>query len=69
MHACCADANDSTCSLPDSFAAIRTIVMAEGVFGLYRGITPNLLKVAPSIATSFCCYEVSVPCVNGDAKV
>ena len=32
--------------------------MAEGVFGLYRGITPNLLKVAPSIATSFCCYEV-----------
>ncbi|UZJ55127.1 hypothetical protein CBS101457_004447 [Exobasidium rhododendri] len=40
-----------------SFAAIRTIVKAEGLFGLYRGITPNLLKVAPSIATSFCCYE------------
>ncbi|PWN90243.1 mitochondrial carrier [Acaromyces ingoldii] len=40
-----------------SFAAIRTIVTREGFFGLYRGIVPNLLKVAPSIGTSFVTYE------------
>lgn len=40
-----------------AWGAIRTIVKAEGVFGLYRGIVPNLLKVAPSIGTSFATYE------------
>ncbi|KAG7091071.1 hypothetical protein E1B28_010128 [Marasmius oreades] len=30
----------------------------EGVTGLYRGLWPNLLKVAPSIATSFFTYEL-----------
>lgn len=34
-----------------SMAVIRGIVKAEGFFGLYRGITPNLLKVAPSIVS------------------
>ncbi|KAH7164252.1 solute carrier family 25 member 42 [Fusarium sp. MPI-SDFR-AT-0072] len=29
--------------------AIRVIVMQEGIKGLYKGIVPNLLKVAPSI--------------------
>ncbi|KAG9103289.1 hypothetical protein FRC06_011481 [Ceratobasidium sp. 370] len=37
--------------------ALRTIVRVEGVAGLYRGLWPNLLKVAPSIATSFFTYE------------
>ncbi|PWZ01525.1 mitochondrial carrier [Testicularia cyperi] len=36
---------------------IRNIVRAEGVTGLYRGLLPNLLKVAPSIGTSFLTYE------------
>lgn len=45
-----------------SFGAIRTIVVAEGFFGLYRGIVPNLLKVAPSIGTSFAVYEVRSRC-------
>jgi len=37
--------------------ALRSIVRNEGVAGLYRGLWPNLLKVAPSIATSFYTYE------------
>ncbi|CDW97550.1 hypothetical protein [Sporisorium scitamineum] len=37
--------------------AIQNIVRAEGVTGLYRGLLPNLLKVAPSIGTSFLTYE------------
>ncbi|KAG8714942.1 hypothetical protein FRC08_011223 [Ceratobasidium sp. 394] len=37
--------------------ALKTIVRVEGVAGLYRGLWPNLLKVAPSIATSFFTYE------------
>ncbi|KAF8606138.1 mitochondrial carrier [Ceratobasidium sp. AG-I] len=37
--------------------ALRTIVRVEGMAGLYRGLWPNLLKVAPSIATSFFTYE------------
>jgi len=40
-----------------SWAVIRSLFKAEGVRGLYRGLTSNLLKVAPSIATSFTVYE------------
>ncbi|KIY69538.1 mitochondrial carrier [Cylindrobasidium torrendii FP15055 ss-10] len=38
--------------------ALKGIVRHEGVSGLYRGLWPNLLKVAPSIATSFFTYEL-----------
>jgi len=38
--------------------ALQTIVRTEGLQGLYRGLWPNLLKVAPSIATSFFTYEL-----------
>ncbi|KAF8876699.1 mitochondrial carrier domain-containing protein [Gymnopilus junonius] len=38
--------------------ALTSIVRVEGVRGLYRGLWPNLLKVAPSIATSFFTYEL-----------
>lgn len=38
--------------------ALQSIVRTEGVSGLYRGLWPNLLKVAPSIATSFFTYEL-----------
>jgi len=37
--------------------ALVGIVKNEGFSGLYRGIWANLLKVAPSIATSFFTYE------------
>jgi len=38
--------------------ALQCIVKTEGWRGLYRGLWPNLLKVAPSIATSFFTYEL-----------
>ena len=37
--------------------AIATIWRNEGVQGLYKGILPNLLKVAPSVAVAFVTYE------------
>ncbi len=38
--------------------AIRVIVTQEGVKGLYKGIVPNLLKVAPSMASSWLSFEL-----------
>ncbi|CAA7260590.1 unnamed protein product [Cyclocybe aegerita] len=38
--------------------AMKSIIRVEGVAGMYRGLWPNLLKVAPSIATSFFTYEL-----------
>jgi len=38
--------------------ALQSILRTEGLRGLYRGLWPNLLKVAPSIATSFFTYEL-----------
>ncbi|KAG7446504.1 mitochondrial carrier [Guyanagaster necrorhizus] len=43
-----------------AFDALTGIVRTEGVGGLYRGLWPNLLKVAPSIATSFFTYELDL---------
>lgn len=39
--------------------ALTTIVKQEGVKGLYKGITPNLLKVAPSMASSWLSFELT----------
>lgn len=41
------------------FDAIRVIVTQEGVKGLYKGIVPNLLKVAPSMASSWLSFEMT----------
>lgn len=38
-------------------ALIHSIVMKEGVAGLYRGISPNLLKVVPAVSVSYVAYE------------
>ncbi|KAN0107347.1 Mitochondrial carrier domain containing protein [Russula decolorans] len=38
--------------------AARVIIQTEGIRGMYRGLWPNLLKVSPSIATSFFTYEL-----------
>lgn len=43
-------------SIPD---AVRVILAQEGVKGLYKGIVPNLLKVAPSMAASWLSFEVT----------
>ena len=39
--------------------AIRVIIIQEGFKGLYKGIVPNLLKVAPSMASSWLSFEVT----------
>lgn len=39
--------------------AIGTILTQEGVLGLYKGIVPNLLKVAPSMASSWLSFELT----------
>ena len=41
------------------FDAIRVIVAQEGLKGLYKGIVPNLLKVAPSMASSWLSFEIT----------
>jgi solute carrier family 25 phosphate transporter 23/24/25/41 len=41
----------------NAFDAIRVMYKSEGALAFYRGLWPNLLKVAPSIATSFYVYE------------
>lgn len=38
--------------------ALRTIFAQEGIRGLYKGLTPNLLKVAPSMASSWLSFEM-----------
>lgn len=39
--------------------AIKLIVTQEGFRGLYKGIVPNLLKVAPSMASSWLSFEMT----------
>jgi solute carrier family 25 phosphate transporter 23/24/25/41 len=41
------------------FDAIAVILTQEGIKGLYKGIVPNLLKVAPSMASSWLSYEMT----------
>lgn len=35
----------------------RTIIKQNGVRGLYTGILPNFLKVAPAVSISYVVYE------------
>lgn len=39
--------------------AVRVIIGQEGLRGLYKGIVPNLLKVAPSMASSWLSFEMT----------
>ena len=39
--------------------AVRVILAQEGFKGLYKGIVPNLLKVAPSMASSWLSFEMT----------
>ncbi|KAK6440658.1 hypothetical protein LTR95_003124, partial [Oleoguttula sp. CCFEE 5521] len=41
------------------FDAVRRITAQEGLKGLYKGISPNLLKVAPSMAASWLSFEMT----------
>lgn len=37
----------------------KKIMINEGVRGLYRGIVPNFMKVAPAVSISYVVYEYS----------
>ena len=39
--------------------AVTMIIAQEGFRGLYKGIAPNLLKVAPSMASSWLSFEMT----------
>ncbi|KAI2630065.1 solute carrier family 25 member 42 [Xylaria nigripes] len=39
--------------------AIKVIIAQEGIRGLYKGLVPNLLKVAPSMAANWLSFEVT----------
>lgn len=36
---------------------LQTILSQEGITGLYRGISPNMLKVIPAVSVSYVVYE------------
>ena len=36
---------------------LQRITREEGIRGLYRGIAPNFLKVAPAVSISYVVYE------------
>lgn len=42
---------------PSMLVLLHNIVTQEGVAGLYRGISPNLLKVIPAVSLSYVVYE------------
>lgn len=42
---------------PSMLVLFHNIVTQEGVAGLYRGISPNLLKVIPAVSMSYVVYE------------
>lgn len=39
--------------------AVRVIIAQEGLRGLYKGLVPNLLKVAPSMAANWLSFELT----------
>jgi solute carrier family 25 phosphate transporter 23/24/25/41 len=45
-------------SAPQTMTLVfRSILAKEGPLGLYRGILPNFLKVAPAVSISYVVYE------------
>ena len=48
--------------------AISIILAEEGFRGLYKGLIPNLLKVAPSMASSWLTFEVTRDLLVGLGK-
>ncbi|XP_014188539.1 calcium-binding mitochondrial carrier protein SCaMC-1 [Haplochromis burtoni] len=42
---------------PSMSSLMKKIVAKDGVFGLYRGILPNFMKVIPAVSISYVVYE------------
>ncbi|KAI5288800.1 hypothetical protein KEM52_001027 [Ascosphaera acerosa] len=45
--------------------AVRVIVAQEGIRGMYKGLWPNLVKVAPSMASNWLAYEMTRDFLQG----
>lgn len=57
-EACCVcSALEKGAPRPSMLTLLHNIVTQEGVAGLYRGISPNLLKVIPAVSVSYVVYE------------
>ncbi|KAK9500415.1 hypothetical protein O3M35_001686 [Rhynocoris fuscipes] len=55
LQAQCVDAKSQQ---KDTMTSLfKNIIKSEGVKGLYRGITPNFMKVAPAVSISYLVYE------------
>jgi len=50
------------------FDAIKIIFKTEGMRGFYKGIAPNLLKVVPSMASSWLTYELVKEFIEGTPR-
>lgn len=48
--------------------AVRQIIRSEGIRGMYKGIVPNLLKVAPSMASNWLTFEIMRDFVMGKRR-
>jgi solute carrier family 25 phosphate transporter 23/24/25/41 len=42
----------------------RQTLAGEGVRGLFKGLTPNLLKVVPAVSITYVVYEKSKKALN-----
>ena len=47
---------------------LKLIVRSEGPLGLYRGLTPNFMKVAPAVSIAYVVYE-QLKCLLGVSTV
>lgn len=53
-------AGSATTAQPTTMVStFKHIVKTEGFPGLYRGITPNFIKVLPAVSISYVVYEYS----------
>ncbi|XP_040002543.1 calcium-binding mitochondrial carrier protein SCaMC-3-like isoform X2 [Xiphias gladius] len=52
-----AKASEKGAPRPSMLTLLHNILTQEGVAGLYRGISPNLLKVIPAVSMSYVVYE------------
>lgn len=52
-------ADGSVAIQPNMTNVFKRILQTEGPLGLYRGITPNFIKVLPAVSISYVVYEYS----------
>lgn len=55
---------DSSRHAPGIYQCLRYIIKNEGARGLFKGLGPNLIGVAPSRAIYFCAYSKSKVAFN-----